>query len=153
MVRRISRTIFVAQQKIAVRLRAAQVEIAVAQTRFFGGVDIGFDLERWRFCVVQDVQFCGDEFDFAGGDFGIGLLALDDFAFDRDNEFAAHVLGFGVRFGLRFLVENDLDDAGAVADVKEEQIAEVASTMNPAHDDGVAVGVGGTEGAAVMCAF
>jgi len=88
-------------------------------------------------------------------------VAISGFAFwrlttvpsTRDDEFAAHVLGFGVRFALRFLVENDLDDAGAVADVKEEQIAEVAAAMDPTHDGGVAVGVGGAEGAAVVCAF
>ena len=99
------------------------------------------------------MQFGRDEFDFAGGDFGIRFLAFYNFAFDGDDEFAARVLGLGVRFGLRFLVENDLDDAGAVADVEEEQIAEVAATMDPAHDDGVAVGVGGAEDSAVMCAF
>jgi hypothetical protein len=70
-------------------------------------------------------------------------LALDDLAFDGDDEFAAGLLGFRVGFGLRFLVENDLDDAGAVADIEEEQVAEVAATMHPAHDDGVVAGVGG----------
>ena len=43
---------FVAQREIGVRLGAAQVEIAIAQARFFGGVDIVFDLEGRRFRVV-----------------------------------------------------------------------------------------------------
>ncbi len=144
---------FVAQHEIVVRLGAAQVEIAITQARFFGGVGFLLDLKRRRLCVVQDVQFCGDQFDFAGGDFRVRFLALDDFAFDGDDVFAAHVFGFGVRFGLRLLVEDNLDDSGAVADVEEKQIAEVAATMDPTHDDGVAVGVGGAEGAAVVGSF
>jgi hypothetical protein len=55
--------------------------------------------------------------------------------------------------GLRFFVEDHLDDAGAVADVEEEQIAEVAAAMDPAHYDGRFAGVGGAEGAAVVGAF
>ena len=114
------------------RSRAAKIEIAVAQARFFGGVDFVFDREWRGFCVVQNVQLRGDDLDFAGGQVGIGFLALDYFAFDRDYVFAADVFGFGVGFGLRFFVEDDLDDAGAVADVEEEEVAQVAALGYPA---------------------
>jgi len=53
------------------------------------------------------MQSGGDDFDLAGGQLGIWFLALHHFAFDRDYVFAADVLGFAVRFGLRFFVEND----------------------------------------------
>ncbi len=109
-----------------------------------------FDGEGRRFGVVENVQFSGDELDFAGGEFGIGFLALDYVALDSDDELAARLFGFGVGCGLRFFVEDDLHDAGAVAEVKEEEIAEVAAAMHPAHNDGVVAGVGGTEGAAVV---
>ena len=58
-----------------------------------------------------------------------------------------------VGFRLCFFVEDDLDDAGAVADVEEEEIAEVAAAGYPAQDDGVFAGVGGAQGAAVVGAF
>jgi hypothetical protein len=99
------------------------------------------------------MQLAGDHFDFACWKVGIGFLACDDFAFDGDNEFAAHLFGFGVRLGLRFLVEDDLNDAGAIANVEEEKIAEVAAAMDPAHDDGGSAGVGGAQGAAVVGAL
>ena len=102
-----------------------------------------FDGEGRRFGVVENVQFSGDELDFAGGEFGIGFLALDYIAFDGDYEFAAGLLGFGVGLRLRFFVEDDLDYAGAVADVEEEQVAEVSAAVDPAHYDGVGAGVGG----------
>jgi hypothetical protein len=99
------------------------------------------------------MQLAGDHFDFACWKVGIGFLACDDFAFDGDNEFASHLFGFSVRRGLRFLVEDDLDNAGAIANVEEEKIAEVAAAMDPAQDDGVVSGVGAAEGAAVVSAF
>ena len=82
-------------------------------------------------------------FDFASGQLGIWFLALYYFAFDRDYVFAADVFGFGVGFGLRFFVEDYLDYAGAVADVEEEHVAEVAAFGYPAQDHGVFAGVGG----------
>jgi len=50
----------VAQRDVAMRLRAAKIDVAIAQTRFFGGVDFVFYRERRSFCVVQDVQVGGD---------------------------------------------------------------------------------------------
>ena len=66
---------FVAQREVAVRFGTAQVEIAVAQARFFGGVDFVFDGKRRRFGVVQNVEFGGDELDFAGGEIRDSLFA------------------------------------------------------------------------------
>jgi hypothetical protein len=80
-------------------------------------------------------------------------LALDYSTFDGYYEFAAGLFGFGVGLRLRLFVEDDLDDAGAVAEVEEEEIAEVAAAMDPAHYDGVVAGVGGAESAAVVGAF
>jgi len=143
---------FVAQREIGVLARAAQIEIAIAEARFFGGVGFVFDLKRRRFRVVEDVKLGGDDFDFAAGEIGIRFLARDDFAFDGDDVFAADVFSFAVSFGLRLFVKDDLDDAGAIANVEEEEISEVATARDPAHHDGVFVGVGGAEIAAVVCA-
>jgi hypothetical protein len=112
--------------------RAAEVEIAVAEARFFGGVDFVFDLKGRGFRVVEDVQPGGDDFNFAGGKVGVRFLTLDDFAFDGNDVFTADVFGFGVSLELHFLVENNLDDAGAVADVEEQEVAEVAALGYPA---------------------
>ena len=93
-----------------------------------------------------------DDFDFAAGEIGIRFLTKHHFAFDGEDVFAAYVFGLGVGFGLRLFVEDNLDDAGAIAEVEKEQIAEVATASDPAHHDGVFVGVGGAEIAAVVCA-
>ena len=135
------------------RFRAAQVDIAKTEARFFGGGDFVFDRKRRCLGVVQDVEFGGDDFDLAGADFRIGLLASDDFPFDGDDEFAAGLLGLGVRLGLGFFVKDHLDDSAAVADVEEQQIAEVATFGDPAEHDSIVVRVLGAEMAAVVCAF
>ena len=99
------------------------------------------------------MQLRRDQFDFPAGQLRIGFLALEDFAFHSDDEFAARLLGLGVRGGLRFFVEDHLHDAGAVAHVEKKQIAEVAAPCDPAHDDGFAAFVLGAQFAAVVCAL
>jgi hypothetical protein len=63
------------------------------------------------------------------------------------------LLGFGVRRGLRFFIEDHLDDAGTIANIEKEQVAEVAAARHPPHHYGVAPFVLGAEFAAVMCAL
>ena len=82
----------VAQFDIAMRARPAQIEIAVAQARFFAGGHFVFNLEWRRFRIVQDVQARGHHFHFAGCNFWIRLLAADHLAFDGDHEFRAQAL-------------------------------------------------------------
>ena len=142
-----------AQREIVVRLRAAQVEIPEAQPRLFCRVDFIFDREGRRLGIVQDMQLRRNQFDFSAGQFRIGFLALEDLAFHGDHEFAARLLGFRMRHRLCLFVEDHLYDAGAVAHVEKEQIAEVAPPRHPAHHNRVASFVFGAQFAAVVCAL
>src|SRR6266478_4344464 len=99
------------------------------------------------------MQFRRDQLDFPAGQFRIGFLALENLAFHRDHEFAARLLGFGVRRRLCLLVEDHLDDAGAVAHIEKEQIAEVAAARDPAHHNRVAPFVFGAQFAAEVCSL
>ena len=58
-----------------------------------------------------------------------------------------------MRRGLCLFVKNHLNNAAAVADIEEEQIAEVAASRHPAHYNGIAPFVLGAEFAAVVCAL
>ena len=58
-----------------------------------------------------------------------------------------------MRGGVLLLVEDNLRQARAVAQVNENQIAKVAPPMDPAHQDDVFVGIGGAKIAAVVCAL
>ena len=55
--------------------------------------------------------------------------------------------------GREFFVENDLCDAGAVAQVEKDEIAVVAAAVDPAHQDDLLAGVGGAQCAAEMRPF
>src|SRR5258708_5339574 len=112
-----------------------------------------FNREWRRLGVVENVQPGGADFDFAGGQLGIRFLPQNHIAFDSDDKFAARLFGFGVRFRLRFLVKNHLNDAGAVAHIQEKKIAKVAATRYPAKNDGGLASISGTQRSAVVCAL
>ncbi len=63
------------------------------------------------------------------------------------------MLALRVAFGREFLVEHHLADAGAVAQIEEDQVAVVAAAVDPAHHDNVLAGVGGAQFAAAVGAF
>ena len=50
--------------------------------------------------------------------------------------------------GVALGVKNNLRYAGAIAEINEEQVAVVAATVHPSHEDGFLAGVGRAEGAA-----
>ena len=99
------------------------------------------------------MQLRRHKLDFPGGQFWIGFLALEDLAFHGDDEFAARLLGFGMRRRLCLFVKDHLHHAGAVAHIEKEQIAEVAAACDPAHYNSVAAYVLGAQFAAVMRAL
>ena len=142
-----------AQRQVAVRPRPAQVQIAEAQPRLFRGIDFIFNRKRRRLGIVQDVQLRRHHLDFAAGEFRIGFLPLDDLAFHGHDEFAARLLGFGMRRRLRLFVENHLHDPGAVANIKKKQIAQVTPLRHPSHHQRVAPVIRRAQFAAVVCAF
>jgi hypothetical protein len=56
-------------------------------------------------------------------------------------------------FGADLRVENDLRNASAVAQFEEDEIAVVAAAVDPAHQDHLLAGVGGSQIAAHVGAF
>ncbi len=125
----------------------------MAQARFFAGGHFVFDLERRRLGIVQYVQARGHHFHFARCDFRIGLLPANHFAFDSHDEFRTQLFGFFVRFGMQLFVEHNLRQSRAVAQVNEDQLAQIAAAMNPAHQDHIFISVRRAQVAAVVGAF
>ena len=81
------------------------------------------------------------ELDLARGDLRVdrALLAAHDLALDADHVLGAQRAGQRVRLGRRLGVEDELEHAAAVAQVDEDQAAEVAAARDPARDpDGLA---------------
>ena len=63
------------------------------------------------------------------------------------------VLALGVAVGNQLLVQHNLADAGAVAQVEKDQVAVVAAAVDPAHQNNLLAGVGGAQFAAEMRPF
>jgi hypothetical protein len=90
-------------------------------------------LKGRRFRVVQNVKARGHHFHFPARNFEIGFLAAQDPAFERDDEFRAKFFSLFVRFGMKLLVEDDLYNPGAVSQINKNQLAKIATAVDPAH--------------------
>ena len=113
----------------------------MAQARFFAGRHFVFDLERRRLRIVQNVQARGHHFHFARRDFRIRLLAANHLPFDRDHKLRTQLFGLFVRLGMQLFVEHNLRNAGTVAQINEDQLAQIAAAMHPAHQDHVSISI------------
>ena len=124
--------------EVARHLRPAQIEVAIFQAQFLVHLARHFRVvhrERQHVGHVEHFELLHHHFDFAGGDFGIvrAVRALADLAGDADDAFAAQRRGALEKFlGQIGRIKNSLRAAFAVADVNEDEAAEVAPGMDPA---------------------
>ena len=136
--------------EVLLHLGAAEVDVAVLEADFLVGDGVFGGREGRRLRVVEEEEVVGDELDVAGGHVGIGeaFAAVAEDSRDGDDVLGARGFGLGVSFGGDFLVEDDLRDAGAVAEVEEDEVAVVAAAVDPAHEGDGLAGVGAAEFAA-----
>ena len=144
-----------AQLDVGLHGVAAKIDVAIFEARLFVGERGVGGQERRELRFVEDAEFVGDEFNFSRGHVGIdgvGVAQLDR-ADDGDDVFVAQGFGLFVDGGVAFGIEDNLHDAGAVAEIDEEQAAVVAALVDPSHEHGFFAGVGGAESAAHVSAF
>ena len=138
------------QLDVGLHRRAPQVNVAVLQPHFFVGQRRLRGQKRRRLRLVQQQQFFRHHLDLAGRDVavhGCGV-ALLDLADDRDHELGAQRGRLVVQARAALAVEHHLRDPGAVADVNENQVAEVAPAVHPSHEHGARSGIAGAQRAA-----
>ena len=134
---------FMPKGEATVHAGPAQVHVAPFEPRGVVDVDVVADLERGSPGRVEDRQGACDEFDIAGGQFGVfgAVPASHDLARDLYDPFRAEVFCRGVCGLVELRVEDDLRDAGAVAQVDEDERAVVAAAVYPAGQGGGYAGV------------
>ena len=127
-----------AQREVRLHLSAAQVEVAVLQAHLFVGDGVFGGREGRRLGLVEQQQFAGDDLDLAGGHVGVfeARAAAADVSLDGDDVLRTRGVGFGVG-GFDLLVDDDLRDAGAVAQIEEDEAAVVAAAVDPAHENDI----------------
>ena len=129
--------------------RPADVEVAVLEAQHL--VDLvalaRLDLERRRARARQQAGVGDAHLDLAGRQAGIDRLgvARDHRAGRAHDVLGAQPLGQTVRLGRDSRVEDELHEAGAVAQVDEDEVAVVAPASHPAGEPHLATHVGGTQ--------
>jgi hypothetical protein len=142
----------VAQAEVALHLSAAQVNVAVFEADFFVLDGLFSRREGREARVVEDEQLGGFNLDLAGGHLGIdGVFGAQAHLADGGNDILrADGFTLEVAFGCELFIQDNLRDAGAVAEVEEDQVAVVTAAVDPAHEDDVLTGICGSEIAAQM---
>ena len=78
---------------------------------------------------------------------------MRDLALDFDDELAAHAAGRVMSLGRVGVIDDDLGESVAIAEVQEDQLAVVATSMDPARQPDAGTLVGGAQGATGMGAI
>src|SRR5262249_30485848 len=93
--------------------------------------------EGGRLRFVQDLQLDGFDLDLARGDFPVDRIrvALADLAPDRDDGLVAELRGLVMDLLVAVGAEEHLRLALAIAEIDEDQVAEVAAHVDPAVED------------------
>ena len=125
-----------AGDKRLLELRPAEVEVPVLEPQGLGHVRAVLDHEGRGLGRVQNNELRGRNLDLAGGKLCIGRVRRpgSDLSRHGKDEFAPDVTGRPVRVSGNRGVEHHLRDAGAVAEVDENEPAVVPSRMRPPHD-------------------
>ena len=124
----------VTHDDVVLQPRTTKIEIAILQAYVFRHRRVVGDRKRRCLCLVQHHELLHDDLDLAGRQLRIHRLgrAAPHFPDHADHELGSQPLGLGNQ-RLVVFVEDDLRDPGAVADVDEEQPAEIAHAMHPAQ--------------------
>ena len=123
---------------------ATEIEIAVFEAELLargGAFVVSVDGERFGF--VDEGELGNDDFEIAGGEIGVFQFgsALADDAGGRNHEFVAESFG-DFEGGGSVGSDDELDDAGVIAQVNENQATVVAAGIDPAGKVNGLVGIG-----------
>ena len=140
-----------AEHQPALHRLAPDVEVAVLEAQALVDRRVRLvDVERRRLRLGQDLDVGRLELDRAGRQLRVlrAGQAQRDGALDHHDELGADAAGLRVGVGRIGLVDDDLGDPVAVAQVEEDQLAVVAPAVDPAGQPGGRARVGRAELAA-----
>ena len=143
------------QDHIALHAGTAQVKIAVLEASFLADVADVFHGEGRGLRLIEDPDLVDHHFNFAGGQVrvdGVGGALFDE-AGDADDVFGAQVFGAGMGLGEALAAEDELRRTFAIAQVDEDDAAQIAAAMDPAHQQHALANVFEADGAAIVRAF
>jgi hypothetical protein len=138
----------VPQHDVLLHARAAEVQVPVLQTDVLRHRRIVGDGKRRRLRVVEETDLRRGDLDLTGRNLRVDRVGgprLDP-AEHRHHELRAQALR--LRHERIVVADDDLRDAVAIAQVEEQQRAEIADAVDPSEQHDVAPDVGGRQRAA-----
>ena len=141
---------FASEHDVVEQRTAAQVEIAEFQAQLLVGVEVVHDFKGRRLRLGKHAQVGDDHLDIARGYLAVLGASLADHALSSENELAAAGKRLVENLLVGLIVERELHDARAVAQVNKNQLAEVSAALYPAADDDLTANVGDSQISAVM---
>ena len=138
------------QDHVAQQRCAAQIEVTVFHAQVVAAVRDLFDGERRNVRAVEDRQCVGRDLDLSGGHLRVFRLAFDDAARHLKDEFASQLGGRAAGLFGRVLLDDDLRQAVAVAQIDEGHGPQIAHLLHPAGERYRLTDVCGTQRAACV---
>ena len=141
------------EDQVFLQTRAAQVQIAIAQSRVFMGIDLVFDEEGRVFGTIQNLELEDLDLNLSCRDLFIlhPLRPGLDLSMDGQHPLSAEFLAQLMDLGINFRIEDDLGDSLAVSEIDKDQSTMIAPRGDPAHEDDFFADVAFRERAAGVC--
>ena len=142
------------EDEVALERGPPQVEVAVAQAGGLEGVEalVVGDRQGRRIRRREELDRGALDLDGAGREGVVGVLAAaDHLAGDRHAVLGAEATGGLVGLRVEVGAEDDLGDAGTIAEIDEDATAAVALAMHPSEEDDLAAVIARAEAAAIVC--
>ena len=145
----------VTQPHMVLHPARAQIEIAVAQASFLGHLRFVGDGEGRGLSLVQQKQILRSDLHLSGRDLLVHRVSrpCDHLTFHADDVLRTDEISLVVRFRAHGGITHHLDNTGVIAEVEEDEIAEIATAVDPARQKNGLAGVLVAELAAVMCSL
>ena len=124
----------VAEHQVLLQLRTAQVQVTIFQTEHFIGLGAVHDFKGRGLSLAQNAQLGDEHFDVTGGDFFALALPFPNGAYGGHHIFAAEGGSLLENLLVGVVPEGQLEQAGAIPQICEDQAAQVTLPLDPAAD-------------------
>jgi hypothetical protein len=131
---------------------AAEVDVAVFEPDILADIDVLLHGEGRSLTRIQEPKLFHHDLDLAGRDARVdGLLRAGfDQSLGGDDVLGAEILRLGVEGSVALGAKDELGNAFTVAEVDEDDAAEVPAAVDPSHQEYALALIGRTKGTAVV---
>ena len=123
----------VTEHQILLQFAAAEIQIAVFETNVLGGLAIVHDLKGRHLALAQDLNGIRIDLHLAGGDLRIDAGTNSHRSAHGKHELVTAGRRLLKQCGIGGIVKCQLNEAGTVSQIQEQQITQISLLFDPAH--------------------